>query len=294
MEHDPMQPIEQRHRRLTLEQEAHAHKLIESALDERSEVQPTVDTDTARVIAACFHGGYGTLLEHFAGTGKLNPIAMREELDELRELGNDPRWFEALRDYLNEVIKPAPDRRPIEFTEPEPEAFLRSPDGHGNWVPLLGSTEEVNSALEGIDPHWRPSGAQSALQLDRRDWEIVNTVGFHGIRLDEIHRLRKLVRMADCVKQWGEAFAAYLDTFGVPAASGFGFRARYQGSFPSMTEAAAEYAEALRLFCPTSPTDRRVRGPTISTHLLERSLRERLIVVDGRTAVHLFRHARGG
>lgn len=70
--------------------------LAESGID-------LIDAVTARIIAASVHGGYGTALCTFAGTGVLHGKAALAELRALPSGGLPQTWREAFTDFVNEA-----------------------------------------------------------------------------------------------------------------------------------------------------------------------------------------------
>ncbi len=60
-----------------------------------------IDTATARIIAASVHGGHGTALYTFAGTGVLHGNAALAELREVPSRELPQTWREAFTDFVN-------------------------------------------------------------------------------------------------------------------------------------------------------------------------------------------------
>jgi hypothetical protein len=289
MESEPQQPIEQRHFRLTPEQQAHARREIEQALDNLSEDEPVISTDVARVIAASIHSGPGSILEHFAATNRLNAKVAREEVRDAIARGEHPVWSMALTLYLENLESPLPDLRPVDYQEPTPEVFLRSPStGASGWLVLEGALSATEVDLQVFDPDW--SEIEPARhQIDRLDWEIGNVVGFYGADLRSVPSLRALHRLAQGVNKYGEAFGAYLSIFGADGASRYTYQRLHVGTFENRTELVASFAFTAGLLDPNdTPGEDRTRGPTVNIRFLERSLSEHYSWKQGRSKLHLF------
>jgi hypothetical protein len=289
MEHEPHQPIEQRHTYLTPEQQAHARQEIERALDKLSEDKPVISTDVARVIAATIHTGAGSILEHFAATNRLNIRAAREEVSTAIARSDHPIWSMALTLYLENLQRPLPDIRPVDYREPAPEVFLRSAaTGVSGWIALAGAPGSMEIGLQIFDPEWEATDL-TRRQIDRPDWEISNVVGFHGLDVSSVSSLRSLCRLAQGINRYGEGFAAYLAIFGLEGASRYAYQRLHMGEFDNVTELVAAFAFTSGLLdSDNSPGDDRARGPTVSARLLERSLSEHYRWHEGRTKLHLF------
>lgn len=289
MDHDPMQPIERRHRRLTPEQEAHAAREIEHALDNLTEEEPLISNDIARVIAASIHTGAGSILEHFAATNRLNPKEALREVGEAIRQHDHPTWAVALALFLENLESPLPDTRTPEYQEPAPEVFLRFGEtGQAGWVPLIGTSTIFEERLQAFDPDWSGNDGITR-QLDRDDWEIGNVVGFHGVDISHAKGLRTLLRLAQGINKYGEGFAAYLHLFGIEGASRYTYQRLHLGAFENLTEMIAAFAFTHGLLnTDNTPGEDRTRGPTVNTRLLERGLSEHYLWHTGRTQLHLF------
>ena len=289
MDHDPMQPIVRRHRRLTPEQEAHAQREIEHALDNLTEDEPLISNDTARVIAASIHSGAGSILEHFAATNRLDPKQALREVGEAIRQHDHPTWGVALALFLENLEAPLPDARTPEFEEPAPEVFLRSAaTGQADWIPLIGTPTSFEERLQDFDPRW-PGADGITRQLDRSDWELGNAVGFHSVDVSQASGLRTLLRLAQGINKYGESFAAYLALFGIEGASRYTYQRLHLGNFENLTEMIAAFAFTHGLLnTDNAPGEDRTRGPTVNTRLLERGLSEHYLWHTGRTQLHLF------
>lgn len=285
------QPHRRNRERLTPEQEAYAQAEIEIALQKLDERQPTIGTGTARVIAACLHGGYGTVLEHFAATGRLNPRAASEELRHVIDLDEGGRklWADALGNYTNEILHPPLDRLPPEFTEPPfPEAFITPANGsQGEWVSLATPTHTLEWSLEKLDPEWKPHG-DNQLQRNRNNWTIENIVGFHDLEISPRMNVMLLHNIAREIKRYGELYAAFVSEVGPLGASRARLIRSYIGSFDNMTEVVETYAHAHGILDPDSHPATNGEHRAFSVRLLERGLRELFMCHQGRTQVHVF------
>jgi hypothetical protein len=289
MEQDSTQPIKSRHEKLTAEQEVHARAHIETALSKLSVENPLVSTETARVIAAALHQGRGTILEHFAATGRLNPEVALDELGQLVGTDIDQTWLDALRWHLDEIVRPWPDRRPPNFNEPAPEVFVSSPEGtRGQWITLVDEWRDIAAQLSEIDPAWLD---RTALDVQTRGdlWTFGNAVGLHGLDLTQSRNLSQAIRIAKGVDRYGEGFAAYVRSYGMFGASRLRYLHLHVGSFDNMTELVDAYAYSRGMQWPdASPKAARVRGPTLTPQRLERDVRKHFLLVEGRAQIHMF------
>jgi hypothetical protein len=84
------------------EQEAHAYRNIEHALQRAAQESGALDVDTARVIAATLHSGNGSALQVFASNGRvIAPDVLRELSDRTYDL-LQVRWAAALITFIND------------------------------------------------------------------------------------------------------------------------------------------------------------------------------------------------
>jgi hypothetical protein len=81
----------------TPDQTDRAQELIELWMSVDPEAQ---DTALARLIAATLHGGPGSALERFAGTGKLDPEGALTELNKVRVPLEREGWVDLLGRFI--------------------------------------------------------------------------------------------------------------------------------------------------------------------------------------------------
>lgn len=95
------------HHAASAEQEAHAAELINRALDSTWRNGVTVDTATARLIAATLHAGTGSHLGQFASSGELDARAALDEMSHSAPVDiAHLAWAAALREFLEERSQP--------------------------------------------------------------------------------------------------------------------------------------------------------------------------------------------
>ena len=93
------QPGTTRATRTSPDQTIQARQHINAALAEAG--GELIDSATARIIAASVHGGYGTALCTFAGTGLLHRNATLAELRAVPSREFPQTWREAFTDFVN-------------------------------------------------------------------------------------------------------------------------------------------------------------------------------------------------
>lgn len=75
------------------------------------------------------------------------------------------------------------------------------------------------------------------------EWAIHDYEGFEGIKLEEYESFEKVSELAKLLAEHGEAFAAYVNSFGDGYADDMGedFQERYRGTFRSVADYAEEF-----------------------------------------------------
>ena len=85
-----------------------AKEAIEEGIRQAEGMNQPIDRTTARMIAACIHGGPSTPLHIFAARGQLDREAARIEMDISNYPPRHGHWVAALWDYLD---RPQPRHR---------------------------------------------------------------------------------------------------------------------------------------------------------------------------------------
>ncbi|HTL42090.1 MAG TPA: hypothetical protein VL294_11515 [Pseudolysinimonas sp.] len=278
---------------LTREQEQHAAARIARGLEAAEQTGSGIDADTARIIAAALHTGYGSHLEHFAATGALNPTAALNELDggsiELHQLP----WVAALWDFLERIHNPDPDQPESEHDEPAPQVFVQPRDPHldlqpsgGRWLDANQHPDDLAAQIDAIAAENPGSTA-----------EVSAWVGFHQLMLPPRIDAEDVAAYAQGVAQLGEPYALHAIHVGAPLAPR-DVLARHEGTYESMTAFVA-HAPKESLAYALSKAD-----PDIDparAHALdefEEILRRSYLCLEGTEGVHVFHrydgNSRGG
>lgn len=292
MEHPPRRRLrepgtEQSTGLLTLEQEQYAAARIARGLEAAETSGTGIDADTARIIAATLHSGYGSHLEHFAATGALNPAGALSELDGGRIDLNQLPWVSALWDFLERIYNPHPDQPRAEHTEPAPQVFIqpRDPDldlrPGGRWLDADQHPDDLEAQMNEIAE--RAPGATV---------EVSAWVGFHQLMLPPRIDAADIALYARGVRELGEPYALYANHLGVPVELG-DVLVRHEGTYESMTDLIA-HAPTESLAYALSKADRHI-DPTREHALdeFEEILRHNYLCLEGAEGVHVFHRTYG-
>lgn len=279
--------LEQHTRLPTAEQEAHAIDTIRRGIDAGKAAATGIDASTARVIAACLHNGYGSHMEHFASTGKLNPDAVLSELDSIRgaELHQIP-WIAALWDFLERIEGTDPDLPETEHTEPEPMVFVQADDPDlgprhgGRWLHADVLARDLDEQMNEI---------REQLDVDGGRVIVSATVGFHDLEVPADATAADIACYADGISRYGEAYACFATHAGYPVGGG-AFAIRYEGTYDTMTDFTAERDSQSPALAKIVQRAGQIaaEAPEKSLDEYERLLRHDWLILDGRHHVHIF------
>lgn len=201
-----------------------------------------IDDATARRMAAQFHGGQDSALYSLASSGEIDKPRVEREIAQELECQTDPEvrewlnwlgaycirrehkgpvdgWHETTRDdpapaqtigaaAMHEVA-PADDSAPETDDEPQPiEVWIGSladyNEGylHGAWVDATQDPDDLREAAQRILRTSRSAFAE--------EWAIFDYQGFGTLQLDEYEHLDTVSRIAKGIRQYGEAYAAWV------------------------------------------------------------------------------------
>lgn len=279
--------LEQHTRLPTAEQETYAGDKIRRGIDAARADATGIDASTARLIAACLHAGYGSHMEHFASTGKLNPDAVLHELDRIRGLGlHQLAWYTALWDFLERIEGGDPDIPETEHTEPEPMVFVQADDPDlgprhgGRWLHADVLTADLDEEMSQI---------LDQLDVDGGRVIVSATVGFHGLDVPEDATSVDITKYAASISRCGEAYACFASHVGYPA-SAAAFSVRYEGSYDTVTDFLAERSSQSPALAKIVLSAGQIAAeePQRSLDEYERLLRHDWLILDGPHQVHVF------
>lgn len=279
--------LEQHTRLPTAEQEAHATDTIRHGIEAAKASASGIDAATARVIAACLHAGYGSHMEHFASTGKLNPAGVLGEVDSIRgaELHQIP-WIAALWDFLERIEGSDPDLPETEHTEPEPMVFVQANDPDlgprlgGRWLHADVLARELDEDMREI---------REQLDVDGGGVIVSATVGFHDLEVPADAAAEDIARYAEGISLYGEAYACFATHVGYPVGNG-AFAIRFEGTYDTITDFTAERASQSPALAKIVREAGRIseEAPEQSLDEYESLLRHDWLILDGRHGVHVF------
>jgi len=273
------------------ETEALATRQIDRALETLEPNFPLIDSSTARTIAATAHAGMGTVLEHFAATGRIDAYRALDEISEAIVCGLNPTWAAALAFYIENLLLPDPDHAPLRALEPAPEVYLESSrEFAGGWTILRTSLDRLDGASTPFG-WWPNDGLGLPLDLHAVEVSVRNAVGFHGLDVRGIITLEKLQSLSDDIAIHGEALASCAAALEISRPTGALFKRRFVGSFDSMTDFLAAVAEQRGLLDRSVRGDEKVRGPTVNLDRLRRGLEHLYAWHQGPTQLHVFARA---
>jgi antirestriction protein len=110
---------------------------------------------------------------------------------------------------------------------------------HGCWLDATKGVEHLQAGISEM--------LSVSLMPGAEEYAVHNYDGFAGLRLGEHESLGTIAAMAQAIKTYGPAFAAWAQSVGIGEASEHDFRSQFLGSWASLDAFGREFARDLGL-----------------------------------------------